>query len=60
MHLLNESNLWQKIMGKYKSYSYLKLIINGLYLLRRYSLWNKIHVKKQYLQLISTDMSLTH
>ena len=32
MHLLSESNLRVKKERKYKSYNYLKLIINGFYL----------------------------
>lgn len=39
MYLLNESDLWKKITGKYQSYTYLKLIINDLYMLMRYSVW---------------------
>lgn len=46
IHLLSESNLREKKKRKYKSYNYLKLIINGFYLLRRYILWNKIHVQR--------------
>ena len=45
MRVLSESNLRVKKERKFKSYNYLKLIINGFYLLRRYTLWNKTHVK---------------